>query len=104
MPVRKATTSKQQPKKTPVKFQMDEEKKRKVLKGYKQCRKTMSGEGCIKIVEGGFMGICNVLPKEDVKKMAAKSGVKYSSNRKSMCDKITKKAIETVRQVVKNVK
>ena len=103
MPVRKATT-KQQPKKTPVKFQMDEEKKRKVLKGYKQCRKTMSGEGCIKMIEGGFMSICNILPKEDVKKMAAKSGVKYSSNRKSMCGKITKKTIETVRQVVKKIK
>jgi hypothetical protein len=56
------------------------------------------------MVEGGFMTICNMLPKEDVKKMAAKSGVKYSSNRKSMCSKITKKTIETVRQVVKKIK
>jgi hypothetical protein len=83
---------------------MDEEKKRKVMKGYKQCRKRLSGEECMKMIEVGLMSICNMLPKSDVKKMAAKSGVKYSSNRKSVCGKITKKPMETVRQIVKNVK
>lgn len=63
----------------------------KLQVGYTKCTKKFSKAKCKKTIKTGISIICHLQPKRDLKKLTRSVGVKYSSNRKRTCKRLSKK-------------